>query len=192
MHPKSFISLDGSDHLLGKKEDSIYAGKVIATWAERYLGLNMDTSLPESERQVTTRTGDDGFTTEIRAGRHSLLADEPESVGGKDLGPTPYDYLIAALGSCTSMTLRMYADRKGWPLESALVHLEHSKVHESDCEENDDPEAKIDQIYREIQLIGPLNQEQKDRLMEIADRCPVHKTLSSKIRIKTVPHGTNS
>ncbi|MCA6078301.1 bifunctional alpha/beta hydrolase/OsmC family protein [Fulvivirga sedimenti] len=192
-HPKSFVSLDGANHLLSDKDDSIYTGKVIAAWAERYLSLSRGASLPESDRQVVVRTGDDGFTTEIRAGRHSFLADEPESVGGSDLGPTPYDLLISALGACTSMTLRMYADRKSWPLEEAIVHIEHDKVHESDSEDSDDPNARIDQITREIQLIGPLDENQKARLMEIADRCPVHKTLSGKIRIVTdTYHGTTT
>ncbi len=188
-HPKSFVSLDGADHLLSNKNDSIYAGKVIAAWAERYLELTRGESLPESERQVVVRTGDDGFTTEIRAGRHSFLADEPESVGGSDLGPTPYDLLISGLGACTTMTLRMYADRKKWPLHEAIVHIEHDKVHESDCEDSEDPNARIDQITREIQLIGPLDEDQKARLMEIADRCPVHKTLSGKIKIITELYG---
>ena len=188
-HPKSFISLDGADHLLSKKKDSLYAGKVIASWAERYLELPEKESLPESERQVIVRTGDDGYTTEIRAGRHALLADEPESVGGTDLGPTPYDLLIASLGTCTSMTLRMYADRKKWPLHEVRVHLEHQKVHESDCENEDDPAARIDQITREIELAGPLTQDQKKRLIEIAEKCPVHKTLSGDLRIVTSAYG---
>jgi len=188
-HPKSFISLDGADHLLSNKADSMYAGKVIAAWAERYLELPEKESLPESERQVVVRTGDDGFTTEVRAGRHGLLADEPESVGGSDLGPTPYDLLVAALGTCTSMTLRMYADRKKWPLNEVRVHLEHEKVHESDCENEDDPKARIDQITREIEMIGPLSDEQKDRVLEIADKCPVHKTLTSDMRIRTSAYG---
>jgi putative redox protein len=188
-HPKSFISLDGADHLLTKKKDSIYAGKVIAAWAERYLDLEEKESLTEPERQVVVRTGDDGFTTEIRAGKHSFLADEPESVGGKDLGPTPYDLLAASLGTCTSMTLRMYADRKKWPLQQVIVHLEHKKVHESDCENEDDPKARIDQLSRELELIGPLTAEQKERLVEISEKCPVHKTLTGDIRVVTSVYG---
>ena len=184
-HPKSFISLDGSDHLLSDKKDAQYAGKVIAAWAERYLELEEKESLTEPERQVVVRTGDDGFTTEIRAGKHTYLADEPESVGGTDLGPTPYDLLISGLGACTSMTLRMYADRKGWPLEEAMVYLEHDKVHEKDCEKDQNPEARIDRIRREIKLKGELSDEQRSRLMEIADKCPVHKTLSGDIRIES-------
>lgn len=188
-HPKSFISLDGADHLLSKKEDSIYAGKVIASWAERYLDLPDKKSMPEPQRQVLVRTGDDGYTTEIRAGKHALLADEPESVGGKDFGPTPYDLLISALGACTSMTLRMYADRKKWPLQEVLVHLEHAKIHETDCENEDDPSARIDQIKREIEVVGPLDDDQKKRLLEIAEKCPVHKTLTGELRIVTAAYG---
>ncbi len=184
-HPKSFISLDGADHLLSSKKDSQYAATMIASWAGRYIDLEDINELPESERQVVVRTGDDGYTTEVRAGNHTYLADEPESVGGKDLGPTPYDYLLTALGTCTSITLRMYADHKKWPMEQVLIHLQHGKVHEKDSEYSDDPKAKIDQITREIELIGPLDETQRARLLEIADRCPVHKTLEGKIKVVT-------
>ena len=183
MHPKSFISLDGADHLLSNKADSIYVGEVIAAWATRYVSMKTDSSLPEDERQVITRTGNEGYVTEINAGRHIMLADEPESVGGSDLGPTPYDYLTSALGTCTGMTLRMYADRKKWPLEEVRIHLNHDKVHEKDCEVCSEKDTKIDRIEREIELIGDLSDEQRARLLEIADRCPVHKTLMSDIRI---------
>ncbi len=182
MHPKSFVTLDGADHLLSKKADSLYVGKVIAAWVERYIDLPEAETL-STDKQIVTRTGDDGFTTEVRAGKHTFLADEPISVGGKDLGPTPYDFLMAALGSCTSMTLRMYADRKKWPLEAAIIHLEHNKVHEEDCINCESDSAKIDQIERQIELIGDLSDEQKSRLLEIADKCPVHRTLHNKINV---------
>ncbi len=184
MHPKSFISLDGADHLLSNKEDSIYAGKVIAAWAHRYLEFNKTSDLT-TDKQVVTRTGDDGFTTEVKAGDHFFIADEPESVGGKNLGPTPYDLLVAGLGTCTSMTLRMYADRKNWPLEEVKVHLLHSKEHIQDCDNCEQKDAKIDKITRELELFGDLTDEQKSRLLEIADKCPVHKTLHSDITIET-------
>ncbi|MDN5214540.1 bifunctional alpha/beta hydrolase/OsmC family protein [Fulvivirgaceae bacterium BMA12] len=183
-HPKSFISLDGADHLLTNKQDSIYVGQLIASWSSRYITPDTGQEL-ETEKQVVTETGQDGFTTQIKAGRHHLLADEPTSVGGKDLGPTPYGYLLAALGACTSMTLRMYAERKNWPLERARVHLEHAKVHSDDCATCESTTGYIDQINREIELEGPLDEQQKARLLEIADRCPVHKTLHNEIKVKT-------
>ncbi len=183
-HPKSFISLDGADHLLTNKEDSIYVGQLIASWSSRYITPDAGEEL-ETEKQVVTETGQDGFTTQIKAGRHHLLADEPAAVGGKDLGPTPYGYLLAALGACTSMTLRMYAERKKWPLERARVHLEHSKVYSEDCATCESTSGYIDQIDREIELEGPLDEQQKARLLEIADRCPVHKTLHNEIKVKT-------
>lgn len=183
-HPKSFVTLDGADHLLSNKADSLYVGDIISSWATRYLDLQEEAGLG-TDRQVVVRTGDDGFTTEVKAGRHSFLADEPSSVGGKDLGPTPYDLLIASLGTCTSMTLRMYADRKGWPLEEVRVHLDHGKVHEQDCENCENESAKIDQIEREIELFGDLNDEQRQKLLEIADKCPVHRTLHGEIRVIT-------
>ncbi len=184
MHPKSFISLDGADHLLSNEADSHYAGDVIAAWSDRYLNVDREPSLPESDREVVTSTGT-GFTTEVNAGRHNLIVDEPESVGGSDLGPTPYDYLITSLGACTGMTLQMYAERKKWPLKEVRVHLMHDKVHEADCEKCEDKEARIDRISREIEISGDLSDEQINRLMEIADKCPVHKTLTGEIRVET-------
>lgn len=185
-HPKSFVSLDGADHLLTRKKDSIYVGNMIATWASKYLDFEEEDEL-QTDKQVVVSTGDEGFTTEVKAGSHRFLADEPKSVGGKNLGPTPYDLLVASLGTCTSMTLRMYADRKKWPLEKVNVHLQHNKVHEKDCEDcENNPAAKIDLIEKEIELHGDLTQEQKERLLEIADRCPVHRTLHSEIKITTV------
>lgn len=184
MHPKSFVSLDGADHLLTNKRDSLYVGNMTATWASRYIRYEEEKDL-ESDKQVVTRTGNDGYTTQIKAGSHFLLADEPEKVGGKNLGPTPYDLLVAGLGACTSMTLRMYADRKEWPLEEVKVHLTHNKVHAEDCDHCEKNTAKIDEITREIEIIGDLSEEQRKRLMEIADKCPVHKTLHSDISIKS-------
>ncbi|MEM1000583.1 MAG: bifunctional alpha/beta hydrolase/OsmC family protein [Bacteroidota bacterium] len=184
-HPKSFVTLDTADHLLMDKHDSLYTGSVIATWLTRYIDFPEAPEL-HSDKQVVVRTGPEGYLTEIRAGNHHLVADEPVKVGGTDLGPTPYDLLVAALGACTSMTLRMYADRKQWPLENIIVHLQHSKVHAEDCADSEqDRKGKIDQIARQLELEGDLSAEQRQRLKEIADRCPVHRTLHNEIRVVT-------
>jgi len=134
---------------------------------------------------IVVRTGKTGYRTEILASGHSLVADEPASSGGTDMGPDPYDYLVAALGSCTSITIRMYADRKGWPLESIVVRLKHRKIHAEDCEECETKTGKIDLIEREIELTGSLGNEQRRRLLEIADKCPVHRTLHSEVVVRT-------
>lgn len=183
MHPKSFISLDGADHLLLKEEDARYVGTVIAGWATRYIDESQTEDAPEGE--VWTRVGSKGYTTEVTAGRHHLIADEPPSVGGDDLGPTPYGYLLAGLGACTAMTLRMYADFKKIPLEEVNVKLTHDKIHKVDGENSEDSKGKIDQIKRLVSLKGDLTPEQRKRLIEIADRCPVHKTLEGKPEILT-------
>jgi len=135
------------------------------------------------ETRVVVRTGE-GLRTEMEAGGHELVADEPTSFGGTDDGPTPYDYLLAALGSCTTMTLRMYADRKGWPLESVTVRLSQDRVHATDCEECETEEGRIDRIEREIELEGPLDEKQRQRLLEIADMCPVHRTMQTEALVE--------
>lgn len=183
-HPKSFVTLDGADHFLSNPKDPLYAGNLIAAWVERYLDLEEAKEL-RTHMEVVTRTGQCGFTTEIRAGNHSLLADEPEKFGGNNLGPNPYDLLNAALGACTSMTIQMYARRKKWSLREAIVHLKHDKVHGEDCISCEDKGGKLDQLKREVELIGDLDEDQRRRLMEIADKCPVHKTLTSDIDITT-------
>ena len=182
-HPKSFVSLDDADHLLSRKEDSLYVGGVIATWVQRYVVAPSSDEF-STDLQVVTRTKQ-GFTTEIRAGQHSFIADEPESVGGLDTGPTPYDLLAASLGACTGMTLRMYADHKKWPLEEVLVHVKHEKVYDQDCQDCEDPGKKIDQLERVVEVKGDLTDQQRQRLLEIADKCPVHKTLHASIKVNT-------
>ncbi|MEO1448989.1 MAG: alpha/beta fold hydrolase [Bacteroidota bacterium] len=183
-HPKSFLSLDGADHLLMAKADSLYAGEMIAGWSKRYVDLTEPEPLL-TDKQTAVRTGADSYTTEVRAGNHSFLADEPKSVGGDDLGPTPYDLLLASLGACTSMTLRMYADRKKWDLLEVRVHLEHYKDYPEDAGHPDEKPSKLDHIDRFIELEGNLDEAQRARLMEIADKCPVHRTLHSQILIRT-------
>ena len=183
-HPKSFVSLDDADHLLTRKSDSEYVAGLLAAWASRYIPEAEE--LPEgSHGSVQVSTGEIGFRTEVRAGRHAWIADEPTSVGGDDGGPTPYDMLLASLGACTTMTLQMYARRKGWPLARAAVSLEHSRIHAKDCEDCESDEGQVDVIDRTLSLEGELDDAQRARLAEIADRCPVHKTLSSETRIKT-------
>jgi uncharacterized OsmC-like protein/alpha/beta superfamily hydrolase len=188
-HPKSFISLDTANHLLSDERDARYVGDVLAVWAERYLeGVQAvgDTE-PElgKEGEVLVVGPPSGFAQEIIAHRHRLVADEPKEMGGTESGPTPYDLLLGALGACTSMTLRMYADRKQLPLEGVRVRLRYSKIHALDCIQCETKIGKIDHIDREIEVLGALTEEQRLRLLEMADRCPVHRTLISEIDIVT-------
>lgn len=185
---KSFVSLDTADHLLTARADAAYVAAVLAAWAGRYVGT--PATPPVSTTATTgvitvTETGEGRFTQHIAAGAHHLRADEPAAVGGNDSGFTPYDLLLAGLGACTSMTLRMYAEQKKWPLERVTVQLRHDKVHAADCAECETREGKIDRIDREISLAGNLDDAQRARLMEIADKCPVHRTLHSEVLIKT-------
>jgi len=186
-HPKNFISLDPADHLLSRKEDSVYAGDVIATWAGRYIVIGEETDAPVevTDNRVTSRTGKEGFRTDLFANGHSLIVDEPQSFGGTGLGPSPYDLLQAALGACTGMTVQMYARRKGWPLEEAVVRLHHEKVHAEDCVHCEEKGRKIDRFERELELKGNLDEDQRRRLLEIAEKCPVHRTLNSEVLIET-------
>ena len=189
-HPKSFVSLDDADHLLSDPRDSRYAGEVIATWVGRYLALpETPASAPVPpavlDNRVTARTGSEGFRTELFANGFPLVADEPVAYGGTNEGPSPYEYLLAALGACTGMTLRMYARTKGLPLSEVVVRLSHQKIHAEDCRDCDEKDRWIDRFDRELELNGELNEEQRQRLLEIAGRCPVHRTLTGAVRIET-------
>jgi uncharacterized OsmC-like protein/fermentation-respiration switch protein FrsA (DUF1100 family) len=188
-HPKSFVSLAGADHLLTNKNDAAYVADVIAAWATRYLAPiapEQAAVTAEGPRQVVVReTRNSKLQQIITTGPHRLLADEPVSVGGEDTGPGPYDFLLASLGACTSMTMRLYADRKSLPLERITVTLKHQKIHAEDCAECETKVGMLDQIDRVIAMEGALDAEQRKKLMEIADKCPVHRTLTSEIRIVT-------
>jgi putative redox protein len=185
-HPKSFVSLDGADHLLTDTEDAIFAGDMIASWSVRYLGLERETSWRDDvdDNRVVVCT-EDSLQTEVMANGFGLIADEPIAVGGKNMGPTPYDYLAVALGACTSMTLRLYADRKGWPLDAVTVGVKHSKVHLRDSRDSEVRPVKLDHFHREVMFYGNLDEGQRQRLLEIAGRCPVHRTLESLVQIET-------
>ncbi|MEK6591860.1 MAG: bifunctional alpha/beta hydrolase/OsmC family protein [Pseudomonadota bacterium] len=188
-HPKSFVSLDNADHLLTRKEDAIYVASVLAAWAGRYIDAplpqNQMTAREETDTVVVSETRAGKFTQAISIGHHRLRADEPAAAGGNDSGPSPYDLLLAALGACTSMTIRMYADLKQLPLEHVTVRLRHDKIHAEDCAECQTREGKIDRIEREIELAGTLDETQRARLLEIANKCPVHRTLHSEVVIPT-------
>lgn len=185
-HPKSFVSLDAADHLLTRREDAQYAARVLAAWAQRYVPLDDPHRVQApAGTVVVSETREGKFTQAIAAGAHSFRADEPESIGGLDSAPSPYDLLLASLGACTAMTLRMYADLKNLPLERITVRLQHAKIHASDCAECETREGKVDRIEREIELEGPLEEAQRARLMEIANKCPVHRTLHSETTIPT-------
>ena len=187
-HPKSFISLAGADHLLSGKHDGAYVADVIAAWTERYIDA---TPAPvvgtgEEPRQVVVQESRESkLQQRISIGPHQLLADEPVALGGQDSGPGPYDFLLAGLGACTAMTMRLYADRKAIPLERITVTLRHGKIHARDCTECETRDGMLDQIDRVISMEGALDGDQRTRLMEIADKCPVHRTLTSEIRIVT-------
>lgn len=207
-HPKSFVSLDDADHLLTRERDARYAAGVIAAWVERYLpapdakagggeGRAAEVAVDASARQradeaqgqlgkgdVVVVGGAEGYANLVRTQRHAWMADEPTSVpGGTDTGPNPYELLLSGLGTCISMTLRMYAERKGWPLEGTRVQLHHSRVHAKDCEDCLAETGFIDRIDVDLTIYGPLDSAQRERLEEIAGRCPVHRTLSSETRI---------
>jgi uncharacterized OsmC-like protein/alpha-beta hydrolase superfamily lysophospholipase len=198
-HPKSFISLDGADHLLSRRADAAYAASVTAAWAARYLpapeGPDNGTSPagPALRDVVVVTESDAGpYGQCIAAGGHRLVADEPAAIGGADSGPTPYDLLLAGLGACTAITVRMYADRKGWPLRRTTVRLRHRRIHARDCAACETTLGQLDQIERELQFEGELTDEQRARLLDIAERCPVHRTLHSEVLVSTAERGRSA
>ena len=186
-HPKSFVTLDNADHLLSKENDSQYVGEVIGTWAKRYF--------PKVENEMFSTEGEqlvghlniveDNFTTSIQTKNHTLIADEPTSAGGSDFGPSPYEYLNAALAACTVMTLKMYAERKQWDLQEVFVYISHSRQHSDDLNIQVDKPKYLDHISKKLKFIGDINEEQSQRLKEIASRCPVHKTIASEVIFET-------
>ena len=186
-HPKSFVSLAGADHLLSKRDDAVYVANVITAWAERYIERPAERG--DEQIKVGTvlvrETGNGKFQQEVLSGPHRFLADEPVKVGGLDSGPGPYDLLLAGLGACTSMTLRLYAEHKKLPLERVSVRLMHNRIHAEDCLNCETKEGMVDRVDRNITMEGPLDAEQRKRLLEIADKCPVHRTLESEINIRT-------
>ena len=185
-HPKSFVSLADADHLLSRRGDAAYAANVIAAWAERYLEAPKAEASDAAPRTVmVAETGQGKFQQAVTVGPHRLLADEPKSVGGLDSGLGPYDFLLAGLGACTAMTIRLYAEPKAFPLDRVSVELKHGKIHAEDCENCETRVGMLDRIDRTITFAGELDREQRERLLEIADKCPVHRTLTSEIEIRT-------
>lgn len=188
-HPKSFVSLDGADHLLSREADAIFAASVIAAWVARYLAGETEAGRGETGPVKVRETGNGRFQNVVRAGRHRLIADEPASVGGMDSGPTPYDFLSIGLGACTSMTLRIYAERKKLDIGAISVLVDHQKIHARDCEECNDEErastARIDRFERIIEIEGDVDRQTREKLLEIADKCPVHRSLESGVKIAT-------
>ena len=188
-HPKSFVSLAGANHLLDERRDAAYVADVIAAWVTRYLdpvaSEQMVVAGEEPRMVVVRETRNSKFQQSVSMGPHHMLADEPVAAGGEDSGPGPYDFVLAGLGACTSMTLRLYADRKSLPLERTTVTLKHSRIHALDCAECETKAGMLDQIDLVIAMEGDLDAEQRQRLLEIADKCPVHRTLTSEVHIVT-------
>ncbi len=185
-HPKSFVSLDDADHLLTRRADAEYAAAVIAGWASRYVPAPEIPKATAKEGEVrVVETHENPFAVSIAAGTHHLRADEPESVGGGNSGPTPYDLLLGGLGACTAMTVRMYARRKNIALDEVSVRLTHKKIHAADCENCETKEGRIDRIERALELRGEFDESTRRRLLEIADKCPVHRTLTNEVVIDT-------
>ena len=199
-HPKSFVSLDNADHFLSRAADADYAAHVIAAWASRYLPdaasaamrdakavarAAEDTGAATEPGVVVEETGQGLFQQRIRIGRHVIMADEPQSMGGLDSGPAPYDLLAAALGACKAMTMRLYANRKNLPLTRTRVHVVHDRIHAKDCADCETKDGHIDEFRVAITLDGALTEEQRARVLEIADKCPVHRTLEGEVRVRS-------
>ena len=187
-HPKSFVSLNGADHLLREKKDSVYAGNVIGAWVERYF--------PEQENEMLSTEGEqlaahldlttNNFTTQLQTNKHSFIADEPRSVGGDDFGPSPYEYLNASIATCTAMTLKLYAQRKKWDLKEVFVYISHARKHSDALMVDVEKPGYLDHISKRLKFIGDLDDKQKQRLKEIASKCPVHKTVASEVVFDTI------
>ena len=184
-HPKSFVSLDDADHLLTDEGDAEYAARVLAAWSSRYTEVALPPKPEDAAGETIARTEAGGFLTTVVSAGHRFVADEPRSYGGSDLGPSPYGLLAAALATCTSMTLQVYARRKKLDLEEAEVRVTHSRIHAKDCEDCETVDGHIDEFRRELRLTGTLSAEARQRLLEIADRCPVHRTLHGEMKIRT-------
>jgi putative redox protein len=186
-HPKSFVTLDDTDHLLTNEKDSHYVGEVIGTWAQRYFPKVENVMLSTEGEQLVGHLNivEDNFTTSIQTKNHSFIADEPASIGGSDFGPSPYEYLNAALASCTVMTLKMYAERKQWDLQEVYVYISHSRKHSDDLQIEVEKPKYLDHINKKLKFVGNLDESQKKRLKEIASRCPVHRTIESQVIFNT-------
>ncbi|MEM8961200.1 MAG: alpha/beta fold hydrolase [Acidobacteriota bacterium] len=195
-HPKSYVSLDDADHLLLRNaDDAVYLADVLSAWASRYLSAapagestatESASADPVPRGTVRVVAGPEGLRHEVRAGAHQFFGDEPTSVpGGTDTGPTPYDLLLAALGTCTTMTLRLYANRKKWDLQGVEVTLRHGRVHADDCDDCEKDTGHIDEITKEMVFHGDLDDTQRARLLDISTRCPVHRTLLNEIKIRS-------
>ncbi len=208
-HPKSFVALDGADHLLLNGEDADFAGTMLAAWASRYLPASVEEQPPAATEAESTEAGSteagstearsteagsvvvdevdgaEGYAHRARSGRHTWLVDEPPDVGGADTGPDPYAVLLSGLAACTSMTMRMYARRKGWEYGASRVTVRHERIHAADCETCETAEGRVDRVHRHIELDQALPEEQRTALLRIADRCPVHRTLVGEVDIAT-------
>ncbi|MGV6832692.1 MAG: bifunctional alpha/beta hydrolase/OsmC family protein [bacterium] len=186
-HPKSFISLDQADHLLSKDSDSLYVGNVIGSWVQRYFEEPVEVDLDTNGEQLVAHLDlvENNFTTTINTKNHTFIADEPESIGGDNFGPSPYDLLSASLASCTVMTLKMYAQRKGWDLQEVYAYITYSKKHASHLMEETNGQKRIDHLQKKLKFVGNLDEKQINRLKEIASKCPVHRTLQSDVLIDT-------
>ncbi|WP_040280262.1 bifunctional alpha/beta hydrolase/OsmC family protein [Psychroserpens damuponensis] len=186
-HPKSFVSLDAADHLLSNAQDSLYVGDMIGSWVKRYFPEQKNKMLDTTGEQLVAHLNlkEDNFTTTVQTAKHSFIADEPNAVGGDDFGPSPYDFLSAGLAACTVMTLKMYAERKQWDLQEVYTHITYSKKHSDDLMLDLEKPTRLDHLSKKLTLVGNLDDKQRQRLKEIAAKCPVHKTLQSDVIIDT-------
>ncbi len=186
-HPKSFISLDNADHLLSQNKDSLYVGNMIGSWAQRFFEPKENTMLDTNGEQLIGHLNllEDNFTTSLQTKNHSFLADEPTSFGGDDFGPSPYDYLSASIAACTTMTLKLYAQRKKWDLQEVYVYITYSKKHSDELSLDVEKPGRIDHISKKLKFVGNLDESQQQRLKEIASKCPVHKTVASEVYFDT-------